>query len=112
MRLQTRSTTRARSVSYQNFLRSCGLCAWSNGERWIRDELERAVFVFHQRGAAFDPITAVVISDVTELSDPGRMNVATQHRVDRKLLGVAYDRFLELADEIHRVFHALFRIGA
>ena len=46
------------------------------------DYLYHAILAFDQRGAAFDPIAAVVISNGTELPDAGAMNVTAEDSVN------------------------------
>ena len=41
-----------------------------------------AIVLFHQRGAALDPIAAIVISNGAELPDAGAMNVTAENGVN------------------------------
>src|SRR5882762_1442701 len=78
----------------------------------ISDELDRAVHLLDQRGAALHPIAAVVISHTGQLMNGATMNVSAQNRVDVELPGVTQNRFFEFADKVDRVFNSLFRVGA
>src|SRR5439155_1484473 len=71
-------------------------------------QLDPAILAFDQRGTAFHPITAVVIRNAAKLPDRCAVDVAAQDRIDRELLRITNDLFLESADETDRVLNSLF----
>ena len=71
-----------------------------------------AILAFDQRGTAFDPIAAVVISNAAKLPDGGAVNVTAKNCVHRKFLRVPNDLFLESADETYRVLHSFLSVSA
>src|SRR5688572_3685336 len=67
------------------------------------DDLEPAVAMLHQRGAALDPVAIVAIEDAVDGLDLGLVDVAAHHAVKAAALGFLRHRMLEVADELDRV---------
>src|SRR5213080_3734062 len=80
----------------------------SRGKRVIIYQFDPAILAFDQCGTTFHPITAIVIRNAAKLPDRCAVDVAAQDRIDRKLLRITNDLFLESADETDRVFNSLF----
>lgn len=71
-----------------------------------------ALVIFYNGGAAFDPVSAVVVGERVDLSDCRRMDMPAKHGFRPELCSVASDGLLEVADEIDGVFDPLFDVGA
>ena len=71
-------------------------------------QLDPAILAFDQRGTVFHPITAVVIRNAAKLPDRCAVDVAAQDRIDRELLRITNDLFLESADKTDRVLNSVF----
>lgn len=78
----------------------------------IIDHRDAAGFVFHQCGAAFDPVPAVVIGTVAKFPNGGAVNVPAKHTINRKLFRVVDDFFLKPANKTDRVLDSLLGVGA
>src|SRR5262249_25938975 len=100
------------SFSHQGWFARRDLAGASHWEGWISDELEAAIMVLDERGAALHPVAAIVVIELADLADRSRMDVATQDGVNRKLLCVTNDRLLEFTYEVHRVLDSFFRVRA
>ncbi len=68
-----------------------------------RDDLERAVVTFRDRGTAFDPVAAVDVADAEVVVDGGCVDVAADHAIGLVAVRFGGERLLEGADVIHRV---------
>jgi hypothetical protein len=66
------------------------------------DDLEAAVEVLHQRGAAFDPVAVVAVVDGADLAHLGRVDMAADDAVGAVPRGLPDQRVLEVRDELHR----------
>src|SRR6266404_9759973 len=94
-----RSTTQSAVASYQYPFWKGTFRRTRRWKRRITDELDSAIGLFDHRGAALDPISAIIISDAGDLMNGGTMNVAAENSINPELLGIADDRLFELADE-------------
>src|SRR5882757_1863806 len=64
------------------------------------DDLEPAVEVLHERGAAFDPVAAIEIAHAELVVDRRMMDVAADDAVDMEAPGFRRERLFEIADVI------------
>src|SRR6266568_7063088 len=63
-----------------------------------------------QRRAAFDPIAVIVISDIADLANFGRMDVAADDSMSAALMRRTRDDFLKARNELHRVLDLLLEV--
>ncbi len=66
------------------------------------NQLDLAVKIFHQRRAAFHPVAAVQIFDVTDFLDLRAMDMAADHAVSLLVPRHLRQRFLVLGHKLHR----------
>ena len=67
------------------------------------DDLETAVLVLGERGAAFNPVAAIHVADAMFVADGGVVDMAADHAVGAVTPRFARKRLFERADIIHRV---------
>ena len=67
------------------------------------DDLEPAVAMLDQGGAALHPVAIVAVEDAVDDLDLGLVDVAAHHAVEAAALGFLRHRMLEVADELDRV---------
>jgi len=75
-------------------------------------ELEISFHVFDQRGATFDPITAIHVGDALHLLDFRAVNVAADDSLDAAFARHLHHDFLVFGDVFHRAFGFHFQIGS
>src|SRR5262249_31182148 len=84
---------------------------WNNGRPQHRigpgDDLEPAVLMLHERGAAFHPVAAVHVADALLVADGGVMDVAADHALGAVTPRLGCERRLERADIVDRVLDLL-----
>src|SRR5436190_24141341 len=78
----------------------------------VVSQREDAIFAFNQRGAALDPITAVIICDVVEFPNGCAMNVAAEHGVYVVTFRIMRHRSCEFSDKTHRILHTPLGVSA
>ena len=67
------------------------------------DDLETAVLVLGERGAALDPVAAIHVADAVLVADGGVVDVAADHAVGAVTPRFARQRLFERADIVHGV---------
>ena len=75
------------------------------------NELQFTVILFHQRGATFDPIAVIIISNPSKIANFSMVDMPTNDAINAALDCSTRDRFFILADKLHGVFNAHLHIG-
>ena len=72
--------------------------------------LEAAVGMFHQSGAAFHPIAVVAVQNAVDVSGFRVMDVAGNHAIEAAASGLTRQSMLEVRNERRGVFHLVLQI--
>src|SRR5947207_12168484 len=78
---------------------------------WPFDDLEAAVKMLDEGGAAFDPIAVIEIVDVVDHAVVRGMDMAADDALGAALAGFAHHGVLEMRDELDRLLDLEFEIG-
>ena len=73
----------------------------------VGQQLDLAVVMFHQGRTILDPIAAIIISRIADLSDDRAVDVPAEHSLNMVALGITSNCLFVGADETDRVFHPL-----
>ena len=73
----------------------------------VGQQLDLAVVMFHQGRTILDPIAAIIISRIADLSDDRTVDVPAEHSLNMVALGITSNCVFVGADETDRVFHPL-----
>ena len=73
----------------------------------VGQQLDLAVVMFHQGRTILDPIAAIIISRIADLSDDRAVDVPAEHSLNMVALGITSNCVFVGADETDRVFDPL-----
>lgn len=75
------------------------------------DDLQPAVEMLHQGGAAFDPVAIVAIEDIVEPTNLGGVNVTANHAIHAATARFGDDGGFVVAYVFDRIFNLVFEIS-
>ena len=78
----------------------------------VSDHGQNTIVSLHKCRTAFDPIAAVVITDLAEFADGCAMDMAAEHCVHIIAIRIMRHGSLEFSDKAHRIFHAPLGVSA
>jgi hypothetical protein len=82
---------------------SAATCSGAGGRRLPLDDLQTAIVILDQPGAAFHPVAVVAVQHAVEVADLGVMDMAADHAIDAALARFLGYGLLVVADIFDRV---------